>query len=41
MNCDREQISALMDGELTPAQAAAVLASADDVQPARAGTCTT
>lgn len=32
MNCDREQISALMDGELTPAQAAAVLASADDVQ---------
>ncbi|CAM5785863.1 sigma-E factor negative regulatory protein [Ottowia pentelensis] len=29
MNCDREQISALMDGELTPAQAAAVLAAAD------------
>lgn len=32
MNCDREQISALVDGELTPAQAAAVLASADAAQ---------
>lgn len=29
MNCDREQISALLDGELAPAQGEAVLASID------------
>ncbi|MEZ5608011.1 MAG: sigma-E factor negative regulatory protein [Burkholderiaceae bacterium] len=32
MNCDRELISALMDGELTSAQSADVLASADAAQ---------